>query len=147
MPRRGHPAAAERSKGWSGEVRIRVEACGICHSDVFTKEGLFPGIPYPIVPGHEIAGVIDAVGSNVVPWAVGQRVGVGWYGGHCGHCDRCRRGDFVTCRQARIPGLAFSALARIAPMIETYPLEQAAAAYERMTSGAARFRVVLTMGN
>jgi D-arabinose 1-dehydrogenase-like Zn-dependent alcohol dehydrogenase len=91
----------------NGEVRIRVEACGVCHSDSFTKEGSFPGIRYPIVPGHEVAGRIDAVGPGAEPWRPGQRVGVGWYGGHCGRCDRCRRGDFITCRQGRIPGITF----------------------------------------
>ncbi|MGE3291502.1 MAG: alcohol dehydrogenase [Geminicoccaceae bacterium] len=90
-----------------GEARVRVQACGICHSDAFTVEGLFPGIAYPRVPGHEIAGVIDALGEDAVPWQVGQRVGVGWYGGHCGHCDRCRRGDFLTCRTGRIPGISY----------------------------------------
>lgn len=90
-----------------GEARIRIQACGICHSDAFTVEGLFPGIEYPRVPGHEIAGVIDALGAESEPWRVGQRVGVGWYGGHCGHCDRCRRGDFVTCRQGRVPGISY----------------------------------------
>ena len=90
-----------------GEARVRVQACGVCHSDAFTVEGLFPGIAYPISPGHEIAGVIDALGDGTEPWRVGQRVGVGWYGGHCGHCDRCRRGDFVTCRNARIPGISY----------------------------------------
>ena len=91
----------------NGEVRIRVQACGVCHSDSFTKEGSFPGIRYPIVPGHEIAGRIDAVGPGAEPWRAGQRVGVGWHGGHCGRCDRCRRGDFVTCREGRIPGITF----------------------------------------
>jgi D-arabinose 1-dehydrogenase-like Zn-dependent alcohol dehydrogenase len=91
----------------NGEVRIRVQACGVCHSDSFTKEGSFPGIRYPIVPGHEIAGRIDAVGPGAEPWRAGQRVGVGWYGGHCGRCDRCRRGDFITCREGRIPGITF----------------------------------------
>jgi D-arabinose 1-dehydrogenase-like Zn-dependent alcohol dehydrogenase len=91
----------------TGEVRIRVEACGICHSDSFTKDGSFPGIRYPIVPGHEVAGRIDALGPGAEPWREGQRVGVGWHGGHCGHCDRCRRGDFVTCRELRIPGIAY----------------------------------------
>ena len=67
----------------------------------------FPGITYPRVPGHEIAGVIDALGEGTEPWRVGQRVGVGWYGGHCGHCDRCRRGDFVTCREGRVPGISY----------------------------------------
>lgn len=79
----------------AGSVRIKVEACGICHSDAMTKEGLWPGIQYPRVPGHEIAGVIDSVGQGVVGWKVGQRVGVGWHGGHCGYCDSCRRGDLL----------------------------------------------------
>jgi D-arabinose 1-dehydrogenase-like Zn-dependent alcohol dehydrogenase len=91
-----------------GCVRIRVEACGICHSDAFTKEGLWPGLQYPRVPGHEIAGAIDAIGSGVAGWTPGQRVGVGWHGGHCGYCASCRRGDFVTCRVApRIPGISY----------------------------------------
>jgi D-arabinose 1-dehydrogenase-like Zn-dependent alcohol dehydrogenase len=90
-----------------GEVRVRVEACGVCHSDAFTKEGGYPGIRYPRVPGHEIAGRIDALGPGAEPWRAGQRVGVGWYGGHCGRCDRCRRGDFITCRQGRIPGISY----------------------------------------
>ncbi|MCI0429247.1 MAG: alcohol dehydrogenase [Rhodospirillales bacterium] len=88
-----------------GEARIRVEACGICHSDMFAKTGAFPGITYPIVPGHEIAGVIDAVGVGVVGWQPGQRVGVGWHGGHCGQCPHCRRGDFVDCANLRTPGI------------------------------------------
>jgi alcohol dehydrogenase/propanol-preferring alcohol dehydrogenase len=86
------------------QVRVRVEACGLCHSDVMAKEGYFPGIQYPRVPGHEIAGVIDAVGSDVPDWKPGQRVGIGWHGGHCGHCERCRRGDFVTCQRMPVPG-------------------------------------------
>src|SRR5947209_1538612 len=91
-----------------GAVRIKVQACGICHSDWYTKEGLLPGIQYPRVPGHEIAGVIDAVGADVRGWTVGQRVGVGWHGGHCGYCDSCRRGDFVTCRiAAQTPGITY----------------------------------------
>ena len=89
-----------------GEVRIKVQACGICHSDSLTKEGHWPGIQYPRVPGHEIAGIIDALGSNVAGWSAGQHVGVGWHGGHCGHCDSCRRGDFVTCQIApQVPGI------------------------------------------
>ena len=84
----------------TGCVRVKVEACGVCHSDSVTKEGLFPTIHYPRVPGHEIAGTVDAVGTGVAGWTRGQRVGVGWYGGHCGHCDSCRRGDFVTCQIA-----------------------------------------------
>ena len=81
-----------------GQVRIKVQACGICHSDAFTVEGIFPHIQYPRVPGHEVVGLVDAVGPDVEIWQEGQRVGVGWHGGHCGHCDRCRRGDFITCR-------------------------------------------------
>ncbi|HTC63777.1 MAG TPA: alcohol dehydrogenase [Candidatus Saccharimonadales bacterium] len=90
----------------AGSVRIKVQACGICHSDEYAKEGSRPGIMYPRVPGHEIAGVIDAIGSGVQGWEVGQRVGVGWHGGHCGYCNSCRRGDFVTCSKGRqITGL------------------------------------------
>jgi D-arabinose 1-dehydrogenase-like Zn-dependent alcohol dehydrogenase len=92
------------------QVRIKVQACGICHSDSITKEGLFPGILYPRVPGHEIAGVIDAIGKDIATsteWKVGQRVAVGWHGGHCGHCESCRRGDFVTCRYAQVPGISY----------------------------------------
>jgi D-arabinose 1-dehydrogenase-like Zn-dependent alcohol dehydrogenase len=89
-------------------VRIKVSACGVCHSDSYTKEGTFPGLRYPRVPGHEVAGVIDAVGAGVVGWSPGQRVGVGWHGGHCGHCDSCRRGDFVTCQiAAEKPGITY----------------------------------------
>jgi D-arabinose 1-dehydrogenase-like Zn-dependent alcohol dehydrogenase len=90
-----------------GDVRLRVQACGICHSDSLTKEGQFPGIPYPISPGHEVVGLIDALGEGVTTFNMGQRVGVGWYGGHCGVCDRCRRGDFVLCAKAMIPGVTF----------------------------------------
>lgn len=81
-----------------GEVRIKVKACGICHSDSITKEGLFPDIKYPRIPGHEVAGIIDAVGPGVTGWKSNQRVGIGWYGGHCGYCNSCRRGDFNTCQ-------------------------------------------------
>jgi D-arabinose 1-dehydrogenase-like Zn-dependent alcohol dehydrogenase len=91
-----------------GQVRIRIEACGICHSDVLTREGLWPGISYPRVPGHEIAGSIDALGPDVLGWKVGDRAGVGWHGGHCGYCASCRRGDFVTCSVApKIPGISY----------------------------------------
>ncbi len=92
----------------AGRVRIKVEACGICHSDSFTKEGLWPGIEYPRVPGHEVAGIIDAVGAGVAGWKEGQRVGVGWHGGHCGYCDNCRRGDFFACQIAlQVPGVNY----------------------------------------
>jgi D-arabinose 1-dehydrogenase-like Zn-dependent alcohol dehydrogenase len=88
-----------------GEVRIRVAACGICHSDTFAKTGSFPGVKYPIVPGHEVAGTIDAVGAAVAGWHAGQRVGVGWHGGHCGRCAACRHGDFANCADIKIPGI------------------------------------------
>jgi D-arabinose 1-dehydrogenase-like Zn-dependent alcohol dehydrogenase len=92
----------------AGSVRIKVQACGVCHSDSITKEGVFPNIQYPRVPGHEVAGVIDALGPGVLGWKVGQRVGVGWHGGHCGYCDSCRRGDFVTCQVSMlIPGISY----------------------------------------
>jgi D-arabinose 1-dehydrogenase-like Zn-dependent alcohol dehydrogenase len=89
------------------QVGIKVEACGICHSDVLTKEGLFPGLQYPRVPGHEIAGRIDAIGADVTQWKHGQRVGVGWHGGHCFVCDPCRRGDFIVCQNEKITGISF----------------------------------------
>jgi D-arabinose 1-dehydrogenase-like Zn-dependent alcohol dehydrogenase len=88
-------------------VRVKVQACGICHSDSVTKEGLFPGIQYPRVPGHEVAGVIDAVGPGVAGWEPGQRVGVGWNGGHCGYCDPCRRGEFFACVRGQITGVTY----------------------------------------
>ena len=84
------------------QVRIKVEACGICHSDVIVKQGGWPGLQYPRVPGHEVAGRIDAVGADVTNWKVGQRVGVGWHGGHCFVCDFCRRGDFILCRNEKV---------------------------------------------
>jgi D-arabinose 1-dehydrogenase-like Zn-dependent alcohol dehydrogenase len=90
-----------------GEVRVTVQACGICHSDALTKEGHWPGIEYPRVPGHEIAGVVDVAGAGVEGWAPGQRVGVGWFGGICRRCDPCRRGDFVDCLALRIPGISY----------------------------------------
>lgn len=90
-----------------GQVRIKVQACGVCHSDVMTKDGLWPGIQYPRVPGHEIAGIIDEVGAQVSVWEKGQRVGVGWHGGHDGTCRECRRGDFNHCRNLVIPGISY----------------------------------------
>src|SRR6266849_2924320 len=90
-----------------GQVRIKVEACGVCHSDSVVKEGYWPGIKYPRVPGHEIAGVIDATGVGVTSWKQGQRVGVGWHGGHCFKCDPCRRGDFNMCKNEKICGIAY----------------------------------------
>ena len=91
----------------TGQVRIRVLACGVCHSDSVTKEGLFPGIVYPRVPGHEVAGVIDEVGAGVTTWKKGQRVGVGWHGGQDGTCLACRRGDFINCPNAKVCGISY----------------------------------------
>src|ERR1700751_1258956 len=89
------------------QVRIKVEACGVCHSDVLVKEEIWPGLQYPRVPGHEIAGRIDAIGADVTLWKPGQRVGVGWHGGHCFQCDPCRRGDFVLCQNEKITAIHF----------------------------------------
>jgi len=90
-----------------GHVRIKVQACGVCHSDVLTVEGLWPGLQFPRVPGHEVAGVVDAVGAGVSAWKAGQRVGVGWHGGHDGTCPECRRGDFRNCRNQKIAGISY----------------------------------------
>jgi D-arabinose 1-dehydrogenase-like Zn-dependent alcohol dehydrogenase len=89
------------------QVRIKVQACAIWHGDSITKEGLFPGIGYPRTPGHEIAGLIDAIGKDVIGWNTGQRVDVGWHGGHCGHCESCRRGNFLACTYAQVPGISY----------------------------------------
>jgi len=90
-----------------GKVRIKVEACGICHSDTFVKDGQWPGLEHPRVPGHEVAGRVDAVGEGVLLWKPGQRVGVGWHGGHCFRCDPCRRGDFILCVNGKVTGFHF----------------------------------------
>ncbi|RAR66075.1 alcohol dehydrogenase [Paraburkholderia unamae] len=90
-----------------GHVLVKVQACGICHSDSLTKEGQWPGLQFPRVPGHEIAGVIDKLGARVEGWEVGQRIGVGWHGGHCGHCEHCGHGDFVLCQKGQIPGISY----------------------------------------
>lgn len=91
----------------AGEVRVRVHACGVCHSDDFVKTGAFPGLVLPRVPGHEVAGVVDAVGPGVRGWKTGERVGVGWHGGHCFVCDPCRRGDFIVCREGKVCGISY----------------------------------------
>jgi D-arabinose 1-dehydrogenase-like Zn-dependent alcohol dehydrogenase len=91
----------------AGQVRIKVQACGVCHSDALTKEGLWPGIQYPRIPGHEVAGVIDELGAGVSEWKKGQRVGVGWHGGQDNTCRECRRGDFRNCRNLKIPGISY----------------------------------------
>jgi D-arabinose 1-dehydrogenase-like Zn-dependent alcohol dehydrogenase len=122
----------EPGAGW---VRIKVDACGICHSDSLTKEGTHPSVQYPRVPGHEVAGAIDAVGPGIAEWQLGERVGVGWNGGFCGHCEQCRRGDFFACVTGQVTGITYdggyaeylvapaSAVARMPP--ELPPVEAA----------------------
>ncbi len=102
-------SAAERSvtDPGAGAVRVKVAACGICHGDSLVKEGHWPGLVYPRVPGHEVAGVIDAVGPGVSAWLPGDRVGIGWHGDHCGTCEACRRGDFINCVRLQITGISF----------------------------------------
>ena len=97
----------EIPKPGPGQVRIKVRACGVCHSDVLTKEGGLPGLTYPRVPGHEVAGIVDEVGEGVSAWKKGQRVGVGWFGGSDGTCRECRRGDFINCRNMKICGISY----------------------------------------
>lgn len=97
----------EIPRAGAGQVRIKVQACGVCHSDLFTKDGLWPGIQYPRVPGHEVAGVVDELGAGVSGWTKGQRVGVGWHGGHDNTCRECRRGDFRNCRNLQVPGISY----------------------------------------
>jgi D-arabinose 1-dehydrogenase-like Zn-dependent alcohol dehydrogenase len=97
----------EIPKPGTGEVLIKVQACGVCHSDQFTKEGTWPGIQYPRVPGHEVVGLIDELGAGVTEWKKGQRAGVGWHGGHDGICLQCRRGDFRNCRNLKVPGISY----------------------------------------
>jgi D-arabinose 1-dehydrogenase-like Zn-dependent alcohol dehydrogenase len=97
----------EIPKPGAGQVRIKVQACGVCHSDMFTKEGAWPGIQYPRVPGHEVAGIIDELGPGVSGWKQGQRAGVGWHGGHDGTCRACRRGDFRNCQNLQIAGISY----------------------------------------
>jgi D-arabinose 1-dehydrogenase-like Zn-dependent alcohol dehydrogenase len=118
-----------------GQVRIKVEACGVCHSDALVKDGAWPGLQYPRVPGHEIAGRIDAVGPDVTLWKQGQRVGVGWHGGHCFQCDPCRRGDFILCQNAKVTSIHFDGgyaecmvvgAEAVAAMPEDLPADEAA---------------------
>jgi D-arabinose 1-dehydrogenase-like Zn-dependent alcohol dehydrogenase len=136
----------------AGEVRVRIEACGVCHSDSLTVEGQYPGLTFPRVPGHEIAGVIDALGDGVVGWNAGQRVGVGWFGGHCGHCDPCRRGWFIDCRNLRIPGISYDggyAEAMVAPAdaLAALPDELGAAdAAPLLCAGVTTFHALRTSG-
>lgn len=134
------------------QVRIRVQACGICHSDAFTKLGAVPGILYPRVPGHEVVGVVDAVGAAVVGWKPGARVGVGWHGGHCGQCASCRRGDFITCAKGQIPGISYDggyAEYMIAPIeaLASIPAElQAAVAAPLLCAGITTFNSLRNSG-
>jgi D-arabinose 1-dehydrogenase-like Zn-dependent alcohol dehydrogenase len=100
-------AEIEIGEPGAGHALVAVEACGVCHSDSFTVGNAWQNITYPRAPGHEIAGHIVALGDGVQGWSVGDRVGVGWHGGHCGYCDRCRRGDFITCRRLQVPGMAY----------------------------------------
>jgi len=118
-----------------GQVRIKVDACGVCHSDVLVKEGLWPGIQYPRVPGHEIAGRVDKIGPDVTLWKQGQRVGVGWHGGHCFECEPCRRGDFVLCQREKVTAIHFDGgyqeymvapAEAVASMPDDLPADQAA---------------------
>ena len=97
----------DKPKPKENEVLIKIEACGICHSDAFVKDGTFPGLEYPRVPGHEVIGTIEAVGDNVSSWSKNQRVGVGWHGGHCFECEPCRRGDFISCQNAKVSGISY----------------------------------------
>jgi D-arabinose 1-dehydrogenase-like Zn-dependent alcohol dehydrogenase len=94
----------------AGHVRIKVQACGVCHSDALTKEGSWPGMQYPRVPGHEVAGIIAALSAGVSAWQKGQRVGVGWHGGHDGTCRECRRGDFRSCRHCKFRATVMTAV-------------------------------------
>jgi D-arabinose 1-dehydrogenase-like Zn-dependent alcohol dehydrogenase len=134
------------------EARVKVEACGICFSDTYVATGAFPGVHYPAVPGHEIAGRIDKVGGDVTTWREGQRVGVGWFGGVCFVCDRCRRGDFITCRNLRVPGIHYDggyADYMIAPIeaLAAIPDElDAAAAAPLLCAGITTFNALRNSG-
>jgi D-arabinose 1-dehydrogenase-like Zn-dependent alcohol dehydrogenase len=139
----------EPPAGW---VRLRVEACGICHSDSFTKDGSFPGIRYPRVPGHEVAGVIDAVGAGVEGWAPGQRAGVGWHGGHCGRCEPCLRGDLFACLAGQVTGVSYDggyAESMIAPASALARLPDALSAVEAaplLCAGVTTFNALRNSG-
>jgi D-arabinose 1-dehydrogenase-like Zn-dependent alcohol dehydrogenase len=136
----------------AGAVRIKVLACGVCHSDSFTKEGAFPGIQYPRVPGHEVAGVIDAVGPGVAGWKPGERVGVGWNGGWCGHCDHCRRGQFFACVTGPVTGITYDGgyaeyLVALASAVARMPADLPAAdAAPLMCAGVTTFNALRNSG-
>ena len=140
----------EPQPGW---VRVKVDACGVCHSDSVVKEGLFPGIQYPRVPGHEVIGVVDAVGSGVEQWKTGQRVGIGWHGGNCGYCDNCRRGEFFACQvNLLVTGLSFDggyADYMVAPAIALASVPDDIAAVENaplMCAGVTTFNALRNSG-
>jgi alcohol dehydrogenase/propanol-preferring alcohol dehydrogenase len=135
-----------------GEVRVRVQACGVCHSDSYAKEGYFPGVTYPVVPGHEVAGVVDAIGDGVHGWNVGEPVGVGWFGGNCGYCEPCRRGDLMDCQNKPIPGVTADGgyaeylvcrAAALARMPDDLPAEEAA---PLMCAGVTTFNALRRSG-
>jgi D-arabinose 1-dehydrogenase-like Zn-dependent alcohol dehydrogenase len=126
-----------------GHVRIKVRACGVCHSDVLTKEGAWPGIQYPRVPGHEVAGIIDEVGVGVSEWKKGRRVGVGWHGGQDGTCLACRRGDFRNCRNLKIPGISYDGGYQ---QYMVAPVEALAAMPESLSLGDAEAAPLLCAG-
>ena len=135
---KGQPLSIEKrpiQEPGPGEVRIKVYACGVCHSDQFIVDAVWPGLSLPRVPGHEVAGLVDAVGARVKSVRSGQRVGVGWYGGHCGVCSACREGDFILCGSPRITGLThdggyaeymLAAVEALAPIPDSIPLSEAA---------------------
>jgi D-arabinose 1-dehydrogenase-like Zn-dependent alcohol dehydrogenase len=136
----------------AGTVRIKVQVCGICHSDALVKDGTFPGIAYPRVPGHEVAGTIDAVGPGVAGWKIGQPVGVGWHGGYCGSCQQCRRGDFFACETGQVTGLTFDGgygeymvapVSAVARMPDTLPPVEAA---PLLCAGITTFNVLRNSG-
>jgi D-arabinose 1-dehydrogenase-like Zn-dependent alcohol dehydrogenase len=137
----------------AGSVRIKVQACGICHSDALTKEGHWPGLQYPRVPGHEVVGLVDAVGTGVVGWTVGQRAGVGWHGGHCGRCDSCRRGDFFACQTVtNVTGITYDggyADYMVAPAVALARLPEGLSAVEAaplMCAGLTTFNALRNSG-
>jgi D-arabinose 1-dehydrogenase-like Zn-dependent alcohol dehydrogenase len=136
----------------AGSVRIKVQACGICHSDSLTKEGTFPGVQYPRVPGHEVAGIIDAIGPGVPRWTPGQRAGVGWHGGYCAYCDPCRRGDFFACQTGQVTGITYDggyADYMIAPASAIAPIPDAVSAIEAaplMCAGITTFNALRNSG-
>ena len=136
----------------AGQVRIRVQACGVCHSDAFTVEGTWPGIQYPRVPGHEVTGIVDEAGPGVSAWKIGQRVGVGWHGGHDGTCRQCRRGDFRNCEHRQVPGISYDGGYQqfmIAPVEALVPIPESlqdVEAYPLLCAGVTTYNALLHSG-